>query len=138
MFVVVVVVLLLLLLFCHCFVCLFVCLLFFFADEKNQNNKIDERRDIGDYFWGAGYSHRTDFRPFYDKISANPEHKEDFRHHFSHRMGNVNWVCLTLQSIYTSDDISVLHVHITPSDCRLTYIILAFVIGFMLLWDSLK
>ena len=75
---------------CCLFVCLFVCL---FADEKNQNNK-DERKDIGDYFWGAGYSHGTGFRPFHEKISENPEHKEDFQHHFSHRMGNVNWVCL--------------------------------------------
>ena len=64
-----------------------------FADEKNQNNK-DERKDIGDYFWGAGYSHGTGFRPFHEKISENPEHKDDFQHHFSHRMGNVNWVCL--------------------------------------------
>ena len=97
---------------------LFVCLFFFcffFVDEKNQNNKLDERRDIGDYFWGAGYSHRTDFRPFYDKISANPEHKEDFQHHFSHRMGNVNWVCLILWSIYTSVDISDFNIHITQN-----------------------
>ena len=97
------------------FVCLSVFFLFFFVDEKNQNNKLDERRDIGDYFWGAGYSHRTDFRPFYDKISANPEHKEDFQHHFSHRMGNVNWVCLILWSIYTSVDISDFNVHITQN-----------------------
>lgn len=56
------------------------------------SDKVEERADLGDYFWRAGHDQETEIRYFHQRLGENPEQTTAFHDRFKHTLGNVEQV----------------------------------------------